>query len=396
MKSYPAIFSLCGAAISLAFLACGDGNGPLFAYVAPVEGVEPGVTDPEGEVPLDDMSSATSPMPSDSEQPDGELPLTGGSPLPPPLLPPAVIDEPPPPPDEEDPNVPRIVAVSPEDGARAVVRDTPLVITFSTPMNQEATQAAYQSEGIPSSGVTFSWNEDGTELTVTPNQPLEYATGTDPNTVPARRYSFFISASAEDLAGNRLASPEEFSFSVLRQINGTFFAVRNRDLTGSWRSNDTYGAGDCARNEINMCVGDTRVGGTSEQYKGFITFDLSTLPSTMASVSEAQLNLQITGTSGNPFGGLGGLFLEHADFQVIGSQAFDAAPLSELGRIATNGNAGTMLSVNVLSAVEADVTNRVMTQYRLRFQAETDNDITSDAILSAWDTQSLNLSYLVP
>ncbi len=396
MKSYPAILSLCGAAISLAFLACGDGTGPLFAEVAPVEGVDPGVTEPEGNVPPDDMSPATSPLPEDSEQPNDDLPLTGGSPLPPPPDPPAVIDEPPPPPEEEDPNVPRIVAVSPEDGATAVVSDTPLVITFSTPMNQEATQAAYQSEGIPSSGVTFSWNEDGTELTVTPNQPLEYATGTDPNTVQARRYSFFISASAEDLAGNQLASPEEFSFSVLRQINGTFFAVRNRDLTGSWRSNDTYGAGDCARNEINMCVGDTRVGGTSEQYKGFITFDLSSLPSTMASVSEAQLNLQITGTSGNPFGGLGGLFLEHADFQVIGSDAFDAEPLSELGRIATNGNAGTMLSVNVLSAVETDVTNRVMTQYRLRFQAETDNDITSDAILSAWDTQSLDLAYLVP
>jgi hypothetical protein len=55
-----------------------------------------------------------------------------------------------------------------------------------------------------------------------------------------------------------------------------------------------------------------------------------------------------------------------------------------------------MLSVNVLPAVEADASNRVTTQYRLRFQAETDNDGNSDAILSTWDTQSLNLTYLVP
>ena len=392
MKSYPAIFRLCGATVSLALLACGEADGPLFADVTP-DGMEPGVTDPESNVLPDDTAPATEPP--DSEQPDGELPLTGGSPLPSPPVQPPVMEEPPPP-EEEDPNVPRIVAVSPEDGATAVFSDTPLVITFSTPMNQAATQAAYQSEGIPSSGVTFTWNEDGTELTVTPNQPLAYATGTDPNTVPARRYSFFISASAEDLAGNQLASPEEFSFSVLRQINGTFFAVQNRDLTGSWRSNDTYGAGECAKNQINMCVGDTRVNNASEQYKGFITFDLSSLPSTMASVSEARLNLQITGTSGNPFGGLGGLFLEHADFDVIGSDAFNAEPLSDLGRIATSANTGTMLSVNVLPAVEADANNRITTQYRLRFQAETDNDIQSDAILSTWDTQSLNVSYLVP
>jgi len=193
-----------------------------------------------------------------------------------------------------------------------------------------------------------------------------------------------------------MAAPQEFSFSVLRQIDVTLLAIQDRDLTGSYRSNDTYGTGACARDQINMCVGDERVGGNNMQYKGFVTFDLSVLPTSMARLSSAQLNLQITGMSGNPFGGLGGLFLEHTRFDVIGAEAFVAEPLADLGRIANGGTAGTLLGLDVLSAVELDVDEQGTTQYRLSFEDATDADRTADAIVSAWTTQSLSLSYLLP
>jgi hypothetical protein len=37
-----------------------------------------------------------------------------------------------------------------------------------------------------------------------------------------------------------------------------------------------------------------------------------------------------------------------------------------------------------------------MTQYRLSFEDNTDGDNTSDAIVSAWDTQTIDVSYLIP
>jgi hypothetical protein len=290
-----------------------------------------------------------------------------------------------------------VISVFPEDGATAVSNDTVIIIEFSEPTNPGLTERAYQSEGIPSSSVTFIWSEDNTVLTILPNDPLAYDSGPDPALVQARRLSFFLSSSAEDVDGNPLAGPQEFSFSLLRQIETTLFAVQDKDLTGSYRSNNTYGTGDCGRNSVNMCVGDQREGGNNRQYKGFITFDLESLPvDTMTALSSARLNLQITGTSGNPFGGLGDLFLEHASFDIIGQTAFTAPAVANLGTIANAGNQGTMLGADVLAAVELDTSQGFFSQYRFTFEDATDGDLNADAILSSWDTQTLDVTYLVP
>jgi hypothetical protein len=289
---------------------------------------------------------------------------------------------------------PRVVSVSPEDGARGVSNDRSIVVTFDVPMNQEQTQAAYQSENIPSADVAFSWNEEGTQLTITPIEPLDYPTGTDPEAVESRPVSFFLSTSARDLDGQRLAAPAEFSFALLRQINVTLPAQQNRDLTGTWRSNDTYGQGDCARNQVTICVGDTAAAG--DQYKGFMSFDLSELPTSMARLADARLNFQITQRPGNPFNGLGALFLDHAAFEAIGLEAFQAAPLTPLGEIATSGAAGMMVQVDVREALAQDIGTRDLSQFRLEFEQITDDDGNSDQLISVWDTQSIDVSYLIP
>jgi len=406
MKSYPVVRSLSGlAGVCLAAcssVACTASNGALFdeepeSMMAdePSE-LEPSSPSPS-ETPAPDDATTNAPVgtgsASSEETPsDDDLPLTGGFPTSP------VNGKPEPAvsgPAAPEPDGPVVVTVSPSDGAVGVGNDENIVIVFSAPMDREATEAAYQSESIPSSSVSFVWNDAGTELTIVPDAPLAYPAGEDPSEVPARRVSFFISASATDLEGRGLPSAFEASFSLLRRVSFSLFALQDRNLSGSFRSNDTYGNGECARGEINMCVGDQRVNGNNEQYKGFISFELTELPEEARSV-EAELTLEITGMSGNPFGGLGGLVLEHASFDVIGSEAFGAEALEEMGLIAEGGGTGTIVSADVASAFMADRRERTMTQYRLRFEDDTDGDNNADAIRSAWDTQTIAVSYLIP
>lgn len=405
MKSYPVVRMVSRLAASVCLVACSSGNGALFEDMAeeaqessaeppaePAPSVEPSSDDP---APV--TSTPGDEQPSDEQPSDDDLPLEGGFPNPPVNEVPEPVDttaeeEPPP---VSEPAGPVVVSVSPPDGALGVDNGQNIVIVFSSPMDREATERAYQSESIPSSAVSFVWNDESTELTIVPDAPLAYPVGDDPEQVPALRVSFFVSASATDAEGRSLPAPFESSFSLLRRIERTFFALQDRDLSGSFRSNDTYGTGACARGQINMCVGDVRVNGENEQSRGFISFDLVELPEAAQSVS-AELTLEITGTSGNPFGGLGGLVLEHASFDAIGSEAFSAQALGVMGLIAVAGGTGTLVSADVGSAFSSDRAERSMTQYRLRFQDETDGDNNSDAILSTWDTQRLDVSYLIP
>jgi hypothetical protein len=393
MQRKPFVRNLVTTAGWLWLVACGSPNEKLFdGQVLPLMVQEPAsmesFMEPAAEPPP--PPPVVMEVPRSTETTGGDLPLASEMQMPPPSLP---VTEPPPP-VQQVPEGPRIVSVSPADGARGVSNDVHIVITFNVPMDQAQTEAAYQSEGIPSSGVTFSWNEQGTQLTITPDDPLVYPAGTDPQDVVSRPINFFVSASASDQDGNHLAAPQEFSFALLRQINVSLPAQQNRDLTGNWRSNDTYGQGDCARNQDTVCVGDNGAGGL--QYKGFMSFDLSSLPATMAQLSSARLNFQITQRSGNPFNGLGALFLEHAAFEAIGPDAFQADPLATVGALPGAGNTGTVIQADVRAALSTDVSSRSRSQFRLEFAEVTNDNRNQDTLISAWDTQRIDVSYLIP
>jgi hypothetical protein len=403
MKRYSFLLASRWLVLSLCAAACSN-NGTLFDDVPVLtsdDADEPPIVSPP------DLGDEPEPAPPEEPvEPGGgefdgaDVPLEGGIPTPalPEDEPEDGAEEQPPP----APVAPVILDVAPADGAVGITADSTITIRFSEAMDQSTTEAAYQSENLPSSAVTFEWNEDSTELTVVPLEPLAYDVGEDPELVQARRINYFVSSSATSAAGSRLSQPYEFSFSLLRQVAFTVFAVQDRELSGNFRSNDTYGAGVCGENAINMCVGDVRVNGESEQYKGFISFELSELPVSALSVS-AVLGLDISSTSGNPFAGLGGLLLEHASFDAIDLEAFGADSVSELGLIAEAGAAGARVSADVSEAVLSDLSSDEMvaageglSQYRLRFEDETDNDAQSDAIVSAWDTQTLDVTYLLP
>src|SRR5688572_29935209 len=262
----------CPSCLSALFVAlvsgCGADNGDLFPeLVLPASNdTAPPALVPDEPDAVPDEPDAPAPPEEPAEVPGIDLPIDGQLPFPArPSEPGGPVPAPP-----EKPSGPVVVSVSPEDGERGVRNDASIVLTFSEPMDRASTQAAYQSEVIPSNSVSFEWSEGDTVLSIVPSAPPAYASGADAELVEARRVAFFLSASASSQSGRPLPRPYEYSYSLLRQVELSVFAVQDRDLSGSFRSNDTYGAGQCARDEVNMCVGDVRVSGSNQQTRGFI------------------------------------------------------------------------------------------------------------------------------
>ena len=94
-------------------------------------------------------------------------------------------------------------------------------------MDIEATQAAYQSLDLPSSDVTFTWNDEGTVLEIVSDNFLQYARG-EGTTFAAKRYTFSLSG-AKDANGNDLATFSS-SFSTLRALSNMCLGIA--DLEG--------------------------------------------------------------------------------------------------------------------------------------------------------------------
>ncbi|MET0410887.1 MAG: Ig-like domain-containing protein, partial [Polyangiaceae bacterium] len=268
-----------------------------------------------------------------------------------------------------------------------------LVITFSEPMDREATESAYLSEDLPSGDVTFTWNEDSTVLTITPELPLLLAAGGDPAAVTALDYTFVVSDLARDAQGDVLLA-RAFSFSTARQITQAYAAIQDRDLTGNFRGNGNYGNGDCARNETTVCIGDS-ANPADFQFRGFLSFDLRELPSNIKRLEMAELSFEVEDTNGNAFNSLGDLLAEHVDFELIDAAAFDVEPLDELGVVASAASQGSLIEIDVSDAVLADVAAQRLTQLRLRFQQDTDDDGNADMIISDWSTQQIRVVFLM-
>jgi hypothetical protein len=354
--------------------------------------------------PADPLPAHVDPLSPPPAEPDpDDVPL---GPMMPPIdmQPPVDVDNPDPDqidmddPDEvppEDTDVPPfIVSVSPANGAKGVEGDATLVITFSEPMDEAATESAYLSEDLPSSDVSFAWNADSTVLTITPLLALELATGVDPEAVTALDYTYVVSDLARDKAGESLLA-RAFSFSTAREITQTFAAIQDRDLTGNFRSNGSYGNGDCARNnQTTVCIGDSAMP-ADFQFMGFMSFDLRSLPSDLTRITMAELSLEVLDSPGNAFNSLGDMLADHVSFDIIGTDAFGAAPIDSLGVIATNANDGALIALDVLGAVESDRVAERMSQFRLRFEEVTDDDGNADVIVSDWSTQQIRVVFLM-
>jgi len=288
------------------------------------------------------------------------------------------------------PNAPTIVEILPEDGAVGVAADTSIVVRFSEPMDQASTQAAYQSSDIPAGAVTFGWNAAGDELTITPNDPLEYAAGTNPATLDALSYSFTLTSAGESEDGVALDGNTESSFSTLRRLTLEFeqddeMSGRVRDLGGATLASTQY------------ALGDTPINDTT---RGYVTFDLATLPDGPATVEDANLHAEFGQVYGNPFVDLGVVLYQHVAYDSFEPALFDIDPVG-----VSSGLFGTINDDEVdrdVTEVAAEVLadpEGFQDRLQLRFLwvfNETDGDFDNDTVTMMASALRLDLQVLVP
>lgn len=278
-----------------------------------------------------------------------------------------------------DSTPPSVQSVSPLDSATGVTADTSIVITFSEPMDTASVLSAYQSTDLPSANATFLWSAGDSVLTIDPDSPLPYASGTDPDLVSAEIIAFSLSTAATDKAGNPMATSFNASFSTLRDITQTLAPVPS--LRGHVRSDDDVTG--------VLFVGDTNFNLTN---RGFLSYALATVPDGISVFDSATLTLSETQVQGSPYSDLGTLRLRSIEYSALDSTAYNASYTLDIAI----PESGSEKNLDVLSFVQADLTaGDDYSQYRLEFTTLTDSDSDFDSIIFS-STAPLVLQYLIP
>jgi hypothetical protein len=285
---------------------------------------------------------------------------------------------------------PVVSSVVPAEGARGILPDADVVITFSAPMDTRSVEAAYVSSQLSATAVSFVWSAGDTVLRVRPNAPLQVNRGVAGATVNPASYVIDIGSAARDKAGLALV-PKHLNFTVVRAITEELDAIQDRNLTGNWRTDDTYGTLYCELVDTTICIGDG-----SSVYKGFVTFPLNDLPSDVVSLSAAELSSTVQLIAGDPFGALGTLRLEHVEFNSVGPEALSAPALAAAKPLSTSALGAQRMSTDVLADVRADWGTRERSQFRLFFDTATNSDAVADQVICDWTSAHLTLTYWLP
>ena len=289
-----------------------------------------------------------------------------------------------------DTSAPTLLSQSPLPGATGVSKDSSIVLTFSEAMNKTQTQSAYASSsvGVRPNEVSLAWNPNATVLTIKPNAPLNYASGTDPNTTAALEYVFSLATGASDLAGNPLA-PIAANFKTLRQITARVPGdpIQDGSVDGTTLSN----------NSTDMTI--------TTSSRGFLGFNLGSLPSTLQATSINAAKLRINAQFPMVFS-TEQIELEHVAFgATLTASATTATALRNLGNLTQEIPVeNAWKTVSILPAIQDDWTNRISrgnrSQYRLRCTGCTVIFYTAESAMSDGDAQfkvpELLLEYLLP
>lgn len=269
----------------------------------------------------------------------------------------------------EDTTPPHIVSITPENGATKLKADEGvIVITFSEPMDKTKTETAFSLEGSSETNGApiFSWSADGTVLTIDPK--AKQATGDDPATVEAKPFAYALTTAATDLAGNPLEEGVSAAFTLYRLISyRATFGTANTD----------YGnASDGSTTRYSFI--EAGFSAASKEVRGFLTFDITTLPDDLDEIQDATLKTGLRDIrAGQPFDKLGDMLIEHVSFDKVDGTHFDDA-YRQLGVLIPATPAPELdqrFTKDVTVAVREDFQKRDernhRSQYRIRFAAPT-------------------------
>jgi len=296
-----------------------------------------------------------------------------------------------------DTTAPSVVSVTPSSGATGVSKDANVVITFSEPMDQASAQAAFQSADLGT--FTFSWNVEGTTMTVNPNVDLTYNSS-------GKSYGFKVTTTAKDKANNALPSETSSSFKTFKQLSSTIISTAALD-------------GNMSSGNGGSTSGDTAVTGdgmSNLAYRAFFSFDISSLPAGVqpGNVFSATLKVYQSKVQGTPYTSLKtgvcplnceAALLDHVNYgSSLTGEDFETPVLHDLGNLSTSSSLETK-TANVLVAVRDDLDKRDTrgnrSQYRVRFPLGTNADDKFDwaefnTAEAASNKPTLEISYLIP
>jgi hypothetical protein len=291
--------------------------------------------------------------------------------------------------DGEDTTPPSVTMTTPSLDQTGVLTDAVIEVSFSEPMDKASVQAAWQSPELPANAVTFAWDDAGTVLTVTPNDPLVIAE-IDGLEDPAEAYSFSINSAATDLAGNGLEPELSSSFTTARRWPTT--VGRNAILTNYVGSN-----GEVALNLLVLQVGDDA---QNIGWRSFVTYNLDSLPEDMIELETASVHLVDWTVFGAPFKfneGVGMLQLADVEFDAIQSVTYNLEPIETIVTNMLRAFAPEKVEVDVTDAVLADLAaERAHSQFRLSMTNATNNNGVADYIRIQEANLLLEVTVLVP
>jgi hypothetical protein len=297
----------------------------------------------------------------------------------------------------EDTTPPEIASTSPQTGATGQRDDVEVVIEFSEPMDQASVEGTLDASALGE--VTLSWNDSGDTLTITPNQPLEYAFGDgDPAEINPNKYNVVLGSAARDLAGNEMGPGIDLEFYTLRRVG--LVLDPDADL-----SHGVY-VDSLTADGSRFQVGDTS---GKEGVRSAISFDIQGIAEGAVEIESATFatRQEIGDILNTPYADLGSnLLIDHVLYDGLGTEneinaAYNSkqTALASLGEFASSPSQ-VVIEHDVTDAVADDLDNRVdrddLSQYLLYFADDTDLDTSYDTTFISRDLMELQIVYLVP
>ncbi|MDP1919974.1 MAG: Ig-like domain-containing protein, partial [Myxococcales bacterium] len=240
-----------------------------------------------------------------------------------------------------------------------------VTLTFSGPVDPVSVAAAFKVlSGTTAVAGSISFNSAGTTVTFTPSSAFAFATT---YTVQLNDGSNI----ALDLQRNPIANVS-YSFTTLRELNRII--TNTPTVSGRILSGAVLGQSTVASN-VAIRVGEFNATARS---RGFVTFDLSSIPSNTYCVTSASLVLEQTGVNNSPYGplNLGNVVSEVVDMgPSVGAGNYSSAAIASTR---DNPNAVVLATESTLGRKTGNATGQVRlaraqpipayVRWRLRFE----------------------------